>query len=337
MTVISCTRSTTQDGYSSIQATVQLKNDGQMSIDHVKLYFSFLREPQHASFTDPNRPVDNGSDNTIYTGKDYVVFSEEKESKNKDGKTQRKKSKRKFEEEEFDSEHETKKSKQSNECKLPDNEVGIQTNDNDEIFSPKTIVTYKIDFSVDNGKIEPLLAVQVLALGDHPSVEPAVPMDQDDDDDYDDEEVEGADAEIDAHCNDCGIDGGSIGMKEKNGSGKLDTRLNNNHKEGKENVDEFVEVNCEDGDNIDRADRFGVLIEPVNVVKFLDLTTLNLNDQSVFYFLMTFPFYEHEWDISGFLYSAVFDGDEDEEVDDCCDEGETGCMMGCCASNSFLT
>mmetsp|Transcript_19658 Transcript_19658/g.39557 ORF Transcript_19658/g.39557 Transcript_19658/m.39557 type:complete len:459 (+) Transcript_19658:71-1447(+) len=338
LTVISCTRTTTQDGYSSIQATVQLKNDGQMSVDHVKLYFSFLREPQRPS-ADESRPSDNGSDDIIYADRQDTGFSKEDELKTEDGKPQHKKCKRKFKEDEVTSEeHQMKKSKQNNVRNSPANYVESQTSDNEQILSPKTIVIYNIDLSVDNGKVEPLLAVQVLALGNHPSVEPAVPMDEGDVDGDDDE---GADAENDAQCNVSCIDGGSNRSKEKNGSGKLTGYSQNIGKEKKKNVEESEEIvmskddeHSDDGDDIDKADRFGVFIEPVNVVKFLEMTSLNLNDQSVFYFLMTFPFYEHEWDISGFLCSAVFDEDEDEEVDDCCDEGSTECMKGCCASDS---
>ncbi len=38
--------------------------------------------------------------------------------------------------------------------------------------------------------------------------------------------------------------------------------------------------------------------------RFLDRANINLNERSVFHFLLTFPFYEHEWDIAGFLLNA---------------------------------
>jgi hypothetical protein len=39
-------------------------------------------------------------------------------------------------------------------------------------------------------------------------------------------------------------------------------------------------------------------------------------DITVFFFLMTFPFYEHEWDIVGFLLKAVFDSDDSADGTD---------------------
>ena len=49
MSVISCERTTTLEGYSSIHAIVQLKNDGMMKgvDDNIRLHFAFVREPQH--------------------------------------------------------------------------------------------------------------------------------------------------------------------------------------------------------------------------------------------------------------------------------------------------
>ena len=40
----------------------------------------------------------------------------------------------------------------------------------------------------------------------------------------------------------------------------------------------------------------------------------------MFHFLLTFPFYEHEWDIAGFLLNALFD-DDDQDDDE---EGDLG-------------
>ena len=42
---------------------------------------------------------------------------------------------------------------------------------------------------------------------------------------------------------------------------------------------------------------------------------MNANDQFVFRFLLMFPFYEHEWDVSGFLLSSLIDDETDGEED----------------------
>ena len=110
---------------------------------------------------------------------------------------------------------------------------------------------------------------------------------------------------------------------------------------------EYEEVEMSDGDDDDSSpiennntssgggDRFGVYIHPENVVAFLDRTNLNLNDRSVFYFLLTFPFYEHEWDIPGFVFGALFDDDDDDDDDDN-DEEDIQDQICCLPCNSGI-
>ena len=75
------------------------------------------------------------------------------------------------------------------------------------------------------------------------------------------------------------------------------------------------------GDDGAARDRFGVFVDPENVVAFLDRANINLDEKSVFHFLLTFPFYEHEWDIAGFIFDALFD-DEDDDDDDYDEDGD---------------
>ena len=77
-----------------------------------------------------------------------------------------------------------------------------------------------------------------------------------------------------------------------------------------------------------KGDRFGVFVDPQCIVGFLDRVNMNMNEQSVVYFLLTFPFYEHEWDMSGFVLSSMFDGDDDD--DDMDDEDEDGSTEEVC-------
>ncbi|EJK66933.1 hypothetical protein THAOC_12093, partial [Thalassiosira oceanica] len=95
-------------------------------------------------------------------------------------------------------------------------------------------------------------------------------------------------------------------------------------------TDEYEEAQMEDDASADQAsdsaDRFGVFIHLENVVAFLKRSGLRLNEHSVFYFLLSFPFYEHEWDISGFLLSMLGDeddDDEDEQVSSALEESKT--------------
>ena len=72
----------------------------------------------------------------------------------------------------------------------------------------------------------------------------------------------------------------------------------------------------------DAVDRYEVSIDLQNIVTFLDCTKyITITERSVFYFLLTFPYYEHEWDIAGFILSSIYDDDVDN-VDDNVDEAE---------------
>jgi hypothetical protein len=64
-------------------------------------------------------------------------------------------------------------------------------------------------------------------------------------------------------------------------------------------------------------DEFLAYLDPDLMHEFLELAGLHpMSDGTAFFLLMTFPFYENEWDLVGFLLDEIF-GDEDED-----DEGE---------------
>ena len=169
--------------------------------------------------------------------------------------------------------------------------------------TPKTIITYTIDYSVDFGRMERLLGVDIHALDEHPSLEEAIPLLSEEEEEQN-EEVEDNDSEKGDE---------SVVQRKNNIASRNDA--------------EYEEVDMSDDEDDDSppienknspscgGDRFGVYIHPENVVAFLDRTNLNLNDRSVFYFLLTFPFYEHEWDIPGFVCGALFDDDDDDDDD----------------------
>lgn len=316
MSVISCDRTTTLEGFSSIHAVVQLTNDGMMSgvNENIRLYFTFVREPQHSSTANDDGggskgegeaglqhvDADSVDDNS---SQDVVHNYSENSGKRKRGQGNEIDNKRTRLEQQDDERDEDY-----------DDEVSNKDTDN---FEPKTIVTYKIDMSIDHGQRETLLGVDVYALGNQPSVEEAVPMMSDEAEDDENEEDphlmadgdEGVDS--DADCN---------GRRESNESSNIKQPIS------KENETEFEEVEMADtdddnvqGGDVGRGDRFGVFVDPQCIVSFLDRINMNLNEQSVIYFLLTFPLYEHEWDLSGFILS-MFDDDEmeHEEEDDSC-------------------
>jgi hypothetical protein len=190
-----------------------------------------------------------------------------------------------------------------------------------------TTITYKIDYSCDYGEMKPLLGIHVYALGDHPSIAPPAPIIDDDAEDDGEEEREDEDEcdVIDGRDSDVGTNGrvGQDGIVSQNRPGGM----RGNESEGVELCEydggcldyEDVDVDGDD-DGTEEGDKFRAFVNPENVVGFLDRANINLDERSVFYFLLTFPFYEHEWDLAGFLFSALFDDDDDDDEED--DDGD---------------
>jgi hypothetical protein len=333
MTVVSCTRTTNLEGYSSIQAVVQLANDGKMQDvkDNVRLHFTFLREPQHAS--------DDGAkdDEVVYEDAEDYFIDESSECDEGDddngtsyGKDTNKTTKRKHSDD-ASSKQQSKKAKRSNGASTDANDdmdvAGTEETD-DEIcdnegndkdnatFKPKTIITYRVDYSVDYSKMQQLFGVDIYALGEHPSVEEAIPM------------IGGEDDDVSA--NDQGSDGGS-----DQGGAKVTTGESDKNKSSKDTEFEEVEMSDEEASESGskkegeggNGDRFGVFVDPEQICAFLDRANVN-------YFLLTFPLYEHEWDVSGFLLSSLFDVDDedasDDDNDDDDDDEEDGSDKLCC-------
>jgi len=278
--------------------------------NNVRLHFKFVREPQHQTEDESNPTLTDDSDDDV-----EVLLADSDGCARRDGSSNDVKNER---------QHDKKPSKKrkrttndtirdkgsTEEEDVDENNNGSRNRDDpmdttrNEKFTPKTIITYKIDYSVDFGKMKRLLGVDIYALDEHPSLEPAIPL-------QDEDAVEQVDEE-------------SNNMKNS-----VDGKVQRNDKitsTGEDDIFEEVEMSDNGDDNDDSqskgnnssgggGDRFGVYINPENVVAFLDRTNLNLNDRSVFYFLLTFPFYEYEWEIPGFVFDALFD-DEDDDDDD---------------------
>lgn len=266
ISVVSCSRTSTLQGYSSIHAVVQFTNDGNMDCvkENVRLHFTFSREPQH----------DNHQDN-----EEKVALLSELEE---DTSQQNRKRKRLSEDEES----------------VDEGSRSAEVDQSSGPFKPKTVITYNIDYSVDYGQMKSLLGVDVYAFGEHPSVEEAIPI-------IDDAGEEDEPSSLaSAHMN---VSEGEVADDSKK---KIKpTEMDNN---------KFEEVEMSDQENDYEMneepihDRFGTFVQPEHVVDFLNRTSMDLNEQSVFYFLLTFPFCEHEWDISGFLLSMLGDADDDK-------------------------
>lgn len=289
MSVISCERTTTLEGYSSIRAIVELKNDGMMRgvNDNVRLHFTFVREPQQ-----------NDTANNETSKGEAVLRVDVVDDDNRDADIEESNytaddaGKRKRNDQNSEKCNKRTCTQQQDETDV--DEISNDADNNNESFTPKTIVTYKIDMSVDYGQMETLLGVDIYALGEHPSVEEAVPMmhEEDGEDEMSDDDEEGDKSNTDSNG----------GEEEREALPQCN-----------DDFEEIEMANSDDsaqGGDAGKGDRFGVFVDPQSIVGFLDRLNMNLNEQSVIYLLLTIPLYEHEWDMSGFVLSSMFDDDD---------------------------
>lgn len=139
-----------------------------------------------------------------------------------------------------------------------------------------THITYDIDFNVDHGENKRMISIEVFAPNDHPSVLPAIPLN------------------VEQNMEEFDEDGNLI---------------------REENPQDDTEMSISSS-NEGPVDRYAAYADPDNIQEFLAMTSLELNDENSLFFLMSWPFYEHEWDLFGFLLDSVFGEDEDEDFED---------------------
>lgn len=76
-----------------------------------------------------------------------------------------------------------------------------------------------------------------------------------------------------------------------------------------------VETVKEQGETQQECDRFAAYMDPDVLSDFIEWTQLGTDEYTTFFLLMTFPFYEHEWDLVGFALDSVFgEAMEEDEV-----------------------
>jgi len=164
-----------------------------------------------------------------------------------------------------------------------------------------THITYSIHLARDFGPKELLISIDVIASGEGPSAQPAIPMDQDIDNDYDDDNDDidnthtsnQTDTEISMMVDD--VDDKSGGPQYVS-SCMASVNSNNQNRGGPSIVP-------------DGKDRFAAFVEPNTLLNFVSWTQLKIDDAHSLFFLMSFIFYEHEWDLVGFLMDSVFADD----------------------------
>ena len=176
---------------------------------------------------------------------------------------------------------------------------------------------------------KPLLWIQIYAAGVVPSshdASQAININNADDDqwsdiDDDQESVNSASKET-VHSKARDV---SSSVAETHSSSAIDAASDMS----KSNVDNEIEPS-ENGsnDSSDKVDRYEAGMDPdvvsllVSYLAALPTTPSSsekcdnfagYGDITIFFLLMTFPFYEHEWDIVGFLLHAVFDNEGSDE------------------------
>jgi hypothetical protein len=165
-------------------------------------------------------------------------------------------------------------------------------------------VFFSIELSHNHGPRENLLVVQVWAPKNVPSIEPAVCVQ---------EALQAAEGEDDE-------DGWEDIPSGEHGTPPAivsdDSRLQSNKKQkistsppgeqsGNETDDEEVE---------ETKDSYVAFLEPDLLQSLLESAgLLPMGEATAFFLLMTFPFYEQEWDIVGYVLDQIFGSDSDDE------------------------
>lgn len=160
-----------------------------------------------------------------------------------------------------------------------------------------THIKYSIDISKDCDQRHRLLVVECWAAGNAPSMEQAVPMDGWEDMETDDEEddMDGIKAE-----------GAMEGVKQEETDNKVNIKKDEGIAASDDNKDEEEDL----------ADRYAAYIDPDVLQLLKEWSGLDdMEEGPLFFLLMTFPYWEHEWDLVGFVLDAVFGEEEDDDDD----------------------
>ena len=185
-------------------------------------------------------------------------------------------------------------------------------------------IRYSIEMSINHQQRENLLVVEVWTPNDWPSIEKAVCINemmeraaaaQEEDEeggweDIDEDEDEGNEVTI--------VDTKDGDSSQE--SSKKRPRLNSSQEETTDDNDGLSPATDEEDDDNDEnePDSYIAHLDPDVLHEFLTFTKIqtkndDMNEGTAFFLLMTFPFYEHEWDLIGFVLEEIFGGEDDEE------------------------
>ena len=203
-----------------------------------------------------------------------------------------------------------------------------------------TCIWYSIDLSFGYGPKQNLVTVRVWAEGTKPSRLPAVSVDDGDGDrmegavlEYEDngELIEGdsdgnmqMDSDEDTKKSKASKNGATPktnGKKESSSSATADDSDNHNTKKMSiQNENGRNIKNQNDGDNSNEEDgeeardRYACYVDPESLELFQKAANLaDLSEATAFFTLMVFPFYQHEFDLVGFVLDSIFGNDNDDD------------------------
>jgi len=172
-----------------------------------------------------------------------------------------------------------------------------------------TCIWYSIDLSICHGPKQNLLTIRVWADGTKPSRLPAICINDDGDEDV----VMGDSDDLKLEERGIGkgapINGGRRpDHKKSSANAKEEDRDDQKEEKGREYKEES-------------RDRYACYLDPEGLDLFQETTNLTSLDQATaFFILMTFPFYQHEFDLVGFVLDTYFGDDDDDDDDDVCSE-----------------
>ena len=226
----------------------------------------------------------------------------------------------------------TKKHKRQPKQATPNNKTNKTTNNFIQLHfryerdpataSTPTTIWYSIDLSIGYGPKQNIVTIRVWADGNKPSRLPAVSMedDQSGGSEQGDDDLEDTMEEDDESDKDAKMNGTKPSRKHGQTTSPADTASKN----------DTANANNEDHDEEEESrDRYACYVDPEGLQLFQETTNLTaLDEATTFFTLMTFPFYQHEFDLVGFVLDSIFgedsddDDDEDEDNDEDKDDSE---------------
>jgi hypothetical protein len=182
---------------------------------------------------------------------------------------------------------------------------------------PGCHVWYSIELSMNYGPRENLMIVQVWAPSNVPSLETAVEAVLKDDGEEEDE-WEDIDEEEKSTKN-----GGNNGSRTPpTSSPKTSKKQKVNTPPVDKGAKDSAQSATEEDSEEPTCDTYMTYLDPDMLDAFLQCAKITpMNEGTAFFLLMTFPYYEQEWDLVGYVLDTIFsDGDEDGEDDDMSEE-----------------